>query len=346
MHILHALFTHAQGGLGQAHVHITQALVAKGHRVTGLMHPQSPYLASIAIIGEIETVQPHGFYDFFAIGKIRRLLKTSRPDVILAHNARAIHLCKHAARGLGIPILGMSHSYKTARTMQADRLIVLSDHMRRHFLAAGCKAPIDVVPNLIHLPPKYTPHARGTPPVIGAIGRFTKEKGFPDLLDALHRLKQTGANFVVHIGGGGPDENKLKIQAKSLGLNDHIHWMGWVEDKTDFYRGLDVLCIPSREDSFPLVVLEGLAYGVPMVTTDAPGPAEMLTHNTNALIVARQDTPALASALHTLLTQPELAGRLAEAGWRRAQDFGFDSIATLWDKIIKSTAANSKGLVA
>jgi len=342
MHILHTLFTHAQGGLGQAHVNTTEALVSKGHKVTALMHGNSPYCREVAKYGTVHRLQPVGFYDIAAVWKIRQLLKRLRPDIILAHNARAIALMSYAALGLGLPVCGVTHSYKTRRTMRADALVVLSEHMKRHFIEAGYKKPMEVIPNLIHLPPKSVFCKPGTPAVIGALGRFTIEKGFSDLLQALYKLKEAGVEFRAVIGGDGSELPQLKMLAGTLGLTGYIQWKGWVEDKAAFYRELDIICVPSLEESFPLVVIEALAHGVPIVATDTPGPASMLTDGVNGLLVPRGNTQAMANALAQLATQPGMAVRLAEAGWQHVQEYDFPAVAKRWDEVLKNIISATK----
>ncbi|MDE3038875.1 MAG: glycosyltransferase, partial [Pseudomonadota bacterium] len=275
-----------------------------------------------------------GFYDVFAAFRVRRLLKQIKPDIIVAHNARAITLLSFAAQGLGVPVVGVSHSYKTARAMRADVLVVLSEHMKKHFLAAGYKGRIEVIPNLIRLPQKPVARPRRRPPVIGAIGRLSPEKGFDVLLKALGEIRQRGIAFKAVAAGDGEESAKLKSLAGELGIGANVEWPGWIEDKTRFYNRIDILCIPSRQDSFPMVVLEALAHGVPIVATNAPGPAAMLTHGVDGIIVPRDDAPALAEALATLVTQPALAAQLAENGWQTVQRYDFAATARKWGGVL------------
>jgi len=337
MHILHALFTHVQGGLGQAHVNTTEALIAKGHQVTALMHPDSPYCGAVTALGaQLVTIKPTGFYDVFAVWKMRRLLKQLRPDIIVAHNSRAIALLSLAAKGTGIAVCGVSHSYKTARTKRADSLVVLSEHMRQNFIRGGYTKHIDVIPNFIHLPEMPSMPAFRKPVVIGSIGRFTPEKGFDDLICALGELKQMGVAFVARLGCDGEERAKLEALSKKLGLTDCLHFDGWIKDAKAFYKELDIFCLPSLEESFPLVILEALAYGVPIVATDTPGPITMLSDNVTGVLVPRGDVKAMAKALQRLATQPDMAARMAEAGWQRVQSYGFSAVADLWDAALKN----------
>ena len=341
MHVLHALFTSQLGGLEASYIDTTEALAAKGHKVSALLRADAPYFQDVSKHAHaLYTARPTGFYDIITAWKIRSILRRHRPDIILAHNARAISLLQLAAFATGIPVIGVTHSYKTARTIRADQLVVLTPHMRDHFIQAGYpQERTHIIPNLIRLPIiTPVPKARGTPVVIGAMGRFTAEKGFENFLKALQTLINNGIPCTALIGGSGDENGQLKLLAEKLGLSPHIHWEGWVKDKAAFYSKLDIMCVPSLKESFGLVVIEALAHGVPIVATDTPGPISILTHEVNGLIVPRTNHHALAAALQHLIDNRELAAKLAKEGLSRARDFSFESVADLWDSVISTSA--------
>lgn len=343
MQILHTLFTRYSGGLEQAFINDTEALVSRGHKVTALIRPEAPYKSEVlARATNVVTIGPKGFYDVFSAWKIRRLIQQTRPDVMIGHNGRAIALLAYASWGIDIPLCGVSHSYRTERASHANMLVVLSEHMRKHFTDAGYRRPIKVIPNLMHLPPEPVARTQSNPVVIGALGRFSEEKGFEDLLYALSDLKQMGLRFVAKIAGDGPDAKKLKALEQQLGLASYIQWLGWVQDKEDFYAKIDMLCLPSREDSFPMVVIETLAHGIPIVATDAPGPMCMLTYGVNGLLVPRRDTKAMAKAMFQVATDAKIAKQLSEGAWIKAQDFAFDTVAARWDEVLRDFTAATK----
>lgn len=335
------------GGSEQAYANVTEALAARGHKVTALLRADAPYRAAIAAHAAIHTVQPLGFYDMRAAWKVRRLLKKLQPDIILAHNARAISLLFVAAFALDIPVCGVTHGYKTLRTTRADALIVLTEHMRAHFIAAGYPAErLEVVPNLVRLPEKPQFKKPGSPIVIGAIGRFAVEKGFADLLAALQLLNQSGVDFTARIAGEGPELEHLKVQIQSLGLASQVRLEGWVKDKAAFYKTLDILCVPSREESFGLVMIDAMAHGVPVVATDAPGPASIIKDGESGLLAPRENPAALAAALQKLATHPDMAAWLAEAGWHRVKDYDFPVVAKKWDEVLTGIISAAKTLQA
>ncbi len=336
MHIVHALFTKYKGGLEQAYINDTKALIATGHRITAFVRADAPYIGELReCVSEVRTFMPRGFYDFRAIIKMFHELARLRPDAVIAHNGRAIQLMFFACVGLKIPVVGVSHSYKTRRIKKCDALIVLSEHMRQHFEKKGYPAAkMRVIPNLLHLPNEPHFQQRRKPIVIGAIGRFTGEKGFDDLLLALRIVKLNGFEFKAIIAGDGPLAEDLKAKAKHHEVDSHIEWAGWVKNKTAFYRSLDILCLPSLKDSFPMVLLEALTHKVPILATDVPGAISMLHDGEDGLIVPRGQPIAFARELIRMIENQELCSYMAEGGWQTVQQYGFSHVAGRWNEVL------------
>ena len=305
----------------------------KGYTVTALIHNNSPYHERIKTLGvNLIQFRPCGFHDVFTAWKIRTWLKSARPSVIVAHNGRAIALLSWAAYGLGIPVYGVCHSYKTKYVHGATVLIMLTEAMRKHFINEGFSMKkIFVIPNLVHLAPT-PPRLLRNPPVIGAIGRLVTEKGFYDLLQALHVLKQSGMVFEACIAGDGPQ----RLMLESISQDLRVRFVGWLHNKVDFYRSLDILCVPSHYESFGIVIIEALAHGVVVVATDTDGALSIITHEVNGLLVPRGNVPALAEALSRVLLEPSLAIRLSQNGSKHVQKYSFESIVTLWDIVLSS----------
>jgi len=337
MDILHALFTRVRGGLEQAFVNDTQAFHTLGHRVTAVVHPDAPYRSDLKpfTAGEL-AVAPKGFYDVFSIARVRMHLRKTRPDLIIAHNGRAITLMAYAAWGLGIPVVGVTHSYKATHVLRAHRLVVLSQHMHAHFKASGVRKPLHIIPNLMHLPPKPARKPYGTPVCVGAMGRLSPEKGFDDLLHALKLLRERGLEFTARLGGEGPDAEKLKQRAGELGLADRVEWLGWVKDKEAFFNSIDVFCIPSHQESLPMVMIEGMIHCAPIITTDALLPSGVVADGDNCLIAPHRQPRQLADALERVLRDEALAVSLREAAWQTVQHYEFTTVSQQWKAFFES----------
>lgn len=135
--------------------------------------------------------------------------------------------------------------------------------------------------------------------VIGAAGRLEKVKGHDLLISALSLLNH---NVHLVIAGCGSQKETLETQARALGVAHRVTLLGLVEDMPRFYQSLDVFCLPSRSEGFPLSTLEAQACGIQAVATNVGATNETLDPNTGTLVTA-DDHQQLANGLtHALNT--------------------------------------------
>ncbi len=192
-------------------------------------------------------------------------------------------------------------------------------------------------------------------PVIGLIGRICQQKRQHILLQAAACLKNRGREVQI-VFLGNPRENSaedaayarfLKSAAHRLGLEEQIKWAGYQSDPNSYYAIFDVLVTPSTaSEGLPLVVLEALQWGIPVIATPVGGIPEVIRHGENGFLVPPMDDEALAEALEQILSDPDLRSRL-QAGARATIDSRF-SLETFTDSIrnIVSRLCQSGGTVA
>jgi glycosyltransferase involved in cell wall biosynthesis len=191
-------------------------------------------------------------------------------------------------------------------------------------LAALAAQPIDAVP------PR---------PLIVACGRLAPQKGYPDLLDAFTGLRrELGAH--LWIVGEGPQRAELERTIAARGLGDVVRLLGFQKNPYAYMAAADVFVLSSLYEGFGNVIVEAMATGRPVVSTDGPsGPAEIITDGENGLLVPVSDAPALASAIRRVLTDPALAQRLGAAGRRRADDFHIRTSAAAYADVFREVAS-------
>jgi glycosyltransferase involved in cell wall biosynthesis len=161
--------------------------------------------------------------------------------------------------------------------------------------------------------------------VIGHLANNSREKGTVDLLRATERAWQRGARFRLVLAG--PEMPNFKSFWRSYRSAERVQRLGVLDDrqKRDFFAGLDVFALPSRSDSFGLVLLEAWANGVPNVAYRCGGVADVIRHERDGLLVECGDFSGLAAALARLAEDRELRRCFGETGRDRLErDFRWE----------------------
>jgi glycosyltransferase involved in cell wall biosynthesis len=153
--------------------------------------------------------------------------------------------------------------------------------------------------------------------VVGHLANNSVEKGTVDLLRAAEYLWQRGLPF--HVVLAGPQMPNFQAYCRGRDFGRLVTHLGRLseEQKRDFYAGIDLFALPSRSDSFGLVLLEAWASGVPSVAYRAGGIADLIRHQSDGLLVPCGDIPALADAIRKLVVDPESRRRFGQQGCDR-----------------------------
>lgn len=311
------------GGIEQAFVDYTKALLVYGHKVTVLYHPDaqvSPQLQHMPI--DHIAVRNRGLWDFFAVRRLRRMLEEAKPDVIIAHGNRAVSLLRKASKRT-VPVIGVCHNYRYKRLIGCEALFTITEDLRHHVAASGQpEQSIYLVPNMIMLPAglEDTPKPWRPVPVIGAMGRFVHKKGFHIFLEALYKLKQQGVPFTAVLGGEGEEKQHLQALVEKYGLADMVIMPGWVEDKDKFFESIDIFCLPSLHEAFGIVLLEAFLHRVPIVSTATEGPREIIIPGETGILAPSDDALALANALREMVQQKWKADSMVTKAMVRLQE--------------------------
>lgn len=169
----------------------------------------------------------------------------------------------------------------------------------------------------------------GGPPVVLGVGKLKPQKDFPTLLRAFQQLRrQRPARLVIL--GEGDEEPALRDLAKQLGVDEHVDFAGYVRNPFPFYARAAVFALSSAWEGFGNVLVEALACGCPIVSTDCPsGPAEILDGGRYGRLVPVGDADAICAAIGATLDAPPPRGDLIE----RARAFSFDEAARRYEEL-------------
>ncbi len=305
------------------------AAEAVGARPVEIPHPRD---AAFAV-----TVEEH--LRSLAVEVFHAHVGTGREDFDGARAARsagvgAVVQTLHLPWLMGSP----KHRRPLFRSLQeVDRLIAVSTGQRRTYERAG--VPTGLITTVVNgirprravQPRKQARLRLGVDPdqrVVLAVGRLLVQKGHRYLVEALPELVARFPDVVVVIVGDGALRAELVARATSLGVQDRLRLVGFVEDARSLLGAADVFVLPSRQEALPLSALEAMDAGLPVVGTRVLGTAEVVVDGVTGLLVRPEDPAALAGAIGRLLADPARARRYGAAGRERfAERYTSDRMA-------------------
>jgi glycosyltransferase involved in cell wall biosynthesis len=176
---------------------------------------------------------------------------------------------------------------------------------------------------------------------IGWVGRISREKGLDVLIDALPALADLTAHVAVM--GDGPERSTLEQRARRVAPGTPVAWPGIVPDAARLLNAFDVIVISSRTEGTPMILLEAMALGVPVVTTAVGGIPDVV-RGEEAILVPAEDSSALAGAIRSVYSDRAAAATRAQRAKERLADaFSAEQWLDKYDRIYAATPGTSDG---
>ncbi|BFU42308.1 glycosyltransferase [Krasilnikovia sp. MM14-A1004] len=250
-----------------------------------------------------------------------------------------------AADTTGLTVIGMSHeSFEACRnSSRYNRVLKYYTDMDMHLLLTDADADawasragmtnVGAMPNPLMTVPKTMPTLDEK--TVVSLRRLSHDKGIDMLLEAWALVGPQYPDWSLKVYGAGPDEAELREQARELGLDDNQILVGKTDDIDAALSAASIYALPSREEGFPIAIMEAMAYGLPTVAFDcAPGIRELIDDEVSGgLVVTAGNVPGMAAALERLIKDRDLRVRLGEAGRESVQRFTPDSIVDRWEAL-------------
>jgi glycosyltransferase involved in cell wall biosynthesis len=346
------------GGLQRWAHHIAHLFTERGHRVhlVGVDHADRPHdygqdpPYAVTVLHRRRPPRRRGRPSRLrhrlvvrrGAARLSALFRTARPGGIVI--AAQVYAMEWVARAdtAGMPVIGMSHeSYEATR--QSSRYA----RVKRHFagtdlLLALTEADADAwafddmsgaaaMPNPLHVTPvSVSPR---TEPVVVRLGRLSFEKGQDMLLEAWAEVAPRHPAWRLRLYGTGPEEATLRRYAERLSLGKSVEFAGATSDLESALTGASVFALSSREEGFPMSIIEAMAYGLPTVAFDcAPGVRELLTDGHDGTVVTPGNVVEFAAALDRLMDDVRLRGELGEAARESVRRYAPETIVDRWER--------------
>lgn len=293
--------------------------------------------------------------------EVRRLLAEWGPSVLHCHGYHADVALSGVARRLGIRVVSTAHGFtrgggrnrvyewlQVRHFRKFDGVAAVSTKLRDELIAAGVPASrAHLIPNGYQAEGTLESRAQaraalGLDPsawVIGWVGRLGPEKGGDVFLDALAALPDRVGLQAVVIGSGRM-EPELRARAAVLGLGSTIVWAGRRPDAARLFSAFNLFVLSSRTEGTPMVLLEAMAAGVPVVTTAVGGVPDLVGEK-EAWLVPSENPAALAAAIAESRQYPERAeARVVAARRRLDAEYGVPQWLERYDRLYRAALDN------
>ena len=295
-----------------------------------------------------------------------RQRRAERP-LLNAHNFKGLLFGWVGATLLRLPLVITQHGFtprsrkqkfytwlslQLCRTAAVNRVVCVAESIATLCRQASVRAEkLQVIPNglpaleqgegLLRSPTGINPLT--TRWLAGYVGRLSREKG-PDLfLDALIALCRQYPQLDAVMLGDGPERDSLLARIHEAGLQGRIRLPGYQVDMAPWWRQLDALVISSRTEGTPMILLEAMQAGVPVVAFGVGGIPDVLQDRHNGLLAAPADSAALARQLDSLLGDPALARHLQDNARRTQLDrYDLKALAERWSQLYIRTAREAR----
>ena len=317
MKISQVLISSGFGGAERLFVDICNGMAKRGHKILAICPGNFQGISLLDVTPDIciEAVNSHWDRNPFAEMKLRRVIASFKSEVVHTHLARTASLTGAALKGepLPVPVVANIHNYiKLKYYKHIDHFVPGTEHQASYLESSGVPVNgITVIPHFTNIQNALPSQHDFSIPKLAAFGRFVHEKGFDVLIKAIHFLRQKGVDIEVFLGGSGVKFESLKKLCSDLCIENLVHFCGWVEDVETFLKKAPFFVLPSRNESFGIVVLEAMARGNCIISTRTRGPLEILCEK-SAFLCDIDDHEDMARAILNATQNPDSARKRAD----------------------------------
>lgn len=295
-------------------------------------------------------------YDLLAAYRLRRLIQREKIDLVHSHGMLVNIISRLAGQGLpGVKLVNTVHLTRDLKDQarytrrvqrlknhyyrrldnwtagRADRIIAVSYAVQSDLIRQGIpEAKISVIQNGIQMVPQ--PEAKAverlrqefnlnpTDFVLGSVVRLSRQKDIPTLLNAMKILVSAYPRLKLLLIGSGLLTESMKQLTSQMGLDPYVIFTGFRTDVRQLYYVMDIFVLSSLWEGLPLVILEAMSSGRPIVATAVDGTMEAVVDGSTGYLVPTRQPAALAESISRLIDHPDRRHEFAAAGQARIRD--------------------------
>lgn len=317
-----------------------------------LQNPGKYFPALLTVLSDIADIgihQPKSWkllYQFLYASQVAKTIKTNNCQYLHIHFANVpTQIGMYASLLTGIPFSFTAHANDlfanrlllAKKAARAEKAITISAYNRDFLIKQGIdSSKIEIIRCGIDTSKHhYLPKDKIAPvPKIGSLGRLIAKKGMEDLILAVSKLNEQGIDFQLEIAGSGDLQDSLREIATIQGIQDKIEFKGAIphEQVYDWMKDLDIFVLACKQDAdgdqdgIPVVLMEAMTIGIPVVSTQISGIGELISHQESGFLAQPNDPKSLAQSIEQLLAQSDSLTQITQAARNRIEaEFELDT---------------------
>lgn len=279
-------------------------------------------------------IEAHGKVNFSAIRRLREFIRNNDIHILHTHGYKTDLAGLLAIRGMSCKIVSTPHGWSEQADFKLqcyellDRLgLLLMDAVvplsKKLFIELKCIPGFDGTLKFIqngvdlseidfhtHIPKELLEWKQQGAFILGYVGQLIPRKGLNTLIRAVSKLQSLDCRLAII--GDGESKPRLQRLVQDLRCNDRIVFFGFREDRLSFLRGFDAFVLPSHLEGIPRCLMEAMAAGVPVISSNIPGSRDLVTHGHTGLLFPVDDHEALMDAITSLATTQVLSQDLTK----------------------------------
>lgn len=364
--LLHTEWSSGWGGQEIRILAESKAFRERGVTVSIAAQPGGQLLRHASEEGfQVFPVHMHKGLNLSAIAQFVNIIRKHQIDLVHTHSSVDHRLAGIAARLTRRPIVRSRHLStpikrspfsKALYTRLADRVITSGQFIRDAMVEYNGMPAEQIVSIPAGIDVEQFSLARELPDVraelgisagafvVGIVGVLRSWKGHADLVQAVRLLKAEIPGIKLLIVGEGPQRGALETLIHETGQEDNVLMVGHQKDPAPYMKAMDVVALPSfANEATSQVLPQAMAMRRPVISTNIGGLPEVVLHEKTGLLVPPRDCKAIAAALLRLQQDPQLRQRLADQGYRHAQEnFTFEAMIDRTEAVYRSLLTHTR----
>lgn len=348
------------GGVERMATAMMNEMVARGHRVSLLTWDKvgaKPYFAMDNTIKwhclDIgDPAQKVGWWTRFKrMSKLRGIIQTDRPDIILAFESGVFLSIRLFLAGYNIPMIAAERNAPSRHEFSGNKYkkhvvfnsLRLADKITVQFERYREGYPSFLRSKIVCIHNPVKPIIAGVAPsaevnsikTILCVARPTYQKNIDVLIKAFAEALVRFPSWQLLIAGDGEDIPKLKLLAEELGINRKVNFLGSVKNTAENYSKADIFCLPSRYEGFPNALAEAMSHGLPSVGFQGCfGVADLIENGKTGLLADGNDNAvSLAQKLELLMGNEPMRNAMGQAARTEIERYNPATVFDQWEKL-------------